>query len=495
MYHDQVMSPPDSLAAFVPYYPIHDFGPLMKGMVIGGLGILHVFLAQFAIGGGMLLCYFEYLAQKGRVAHARHFLDSYFKVLVLISFVAGALTGVGMWFTTIQISPRTIGLMVDEFHWLWAVEWTFFALEVVSGYLFYRYGTRLDDRARLRLLLAYSFAAWASLFWIDGILSWQLTPGAWTDSHSVWAGFFNPSFWPSLLFRTAVAMTIAALVACVVLNTMKDADGRDLDRESKRALIHRAAYFLAPMTAMPVLGAWYLAIIPEDSRSWILGGSITMTLFLGMAAGASALIAGYAIIGLLRQRLYINGATATLLVALAFAATAAGEFVREGARKPYTVRSALYSNSIRPDEMAMLRQRGSVADDPYPLIDAERYPTEQLRLGARVYRFQCSVCHTMAGANGLVHLAGTWTPEQLRMNIAKLQRTKAFMPPFAGNAGEVEALAQLIMWERADAPSVWLESTDPVVLAGIARWLAQAGIEPGSAEKLREAGTHEEVQP
>ena len=39
----------------IPYYPVNDFGPLMKGMVIGGVGILHVFLAQFAIGGGMLL--------------------------------------------------------------------------------------------------------------------------------------------------------------------------------------------------------------------------------------------------------------------------------------------------------------------------------------------------------------------------------------------------------------------------------------------------------
>ena len=37
----------------VPFYPVNDFGPLMKGMVIGGVGILHVFLAQFAIGGGI----------------------------------------------------------------------------------------------------------------------------------------------------------------------------------------------------------------------------------------------------------------------------------------------------------------------------------------------------------------------------------------------------------------------------------------------------------
>jgi cytochrome bd-type quinol oxidase subunit 1 len=174
----------------------------MKGLVIGGLGIFHVFLAQFAIGGGMLMCYFEWLAQTGRSAVARQFVDGYFKVLVLISFVLGAVTGVGMWFTTIQISPRTIGLMVHEFHWIWATEWTFFCLEIVAGYCFYRYGPRLTNSARISLLGLYAFAAWFSLFWINGILSWQLTPGAWVRSGLVWDGFFNASFFPSLIFRT-----------------------------------------------------------------------------------------------------------------------------------------------------------------------------------------------------------------------------------------------------------------------------------------------------
>jgi cytochrome d ubiquinol oxidase subunit I len=480
------MSDFDSLTS-LPYYPVNEFGPAMAGMVIGGLGILHVFLAQFAIGGGMLLCYFEHLSRTGKVPHARRFMDGYFKVLVLVSFVFGALTGVGMWFTTIQVSPRTIGLMVDEFHWLWALEWTFFCLEVMTGYMFYRYGERLSSDLRLRLLGLYSIAAWGSLFWINGILSWQLTPGAWLAGEDVWAGFFNPSFFPSLLYRTLVSMTIAALVACLVINTMTE-----LDRPQRAELIHRAAHFLAPMVLMPVLGLWYLATIPADSRSWLLGGSMPMTMFMGMAAGASLLIGAYAVLGLLRSRLYINAATASLLVALAFAATAAGEFVREGARKPYTVREVLYSNAIAPAEIATLRQTGSVAADPYPLRDAARYPSDTLRLGARVYRRQCSACHTVSGANGLVHLVGSWTPDQIRLNIAKLQHTKAFMPPFAGNAEEVEALAQLLMWESAGAPAQWAEmgSRETEVRAAIARWLDEAGTAPGTAERYR-AGSSE----
>ncbi len=453
------MSPLDSS---IPYYPVNAFGPLMKGLVIGGVGIFHVFLAQFAIGGGMLLYYFEGLAQRGN-EDARKFVDGYFKILVLVSFVMGALTGVAMWFTTIQVGARTIGLMIDEFHWLWATEWVWFAIEITAGYAFYRYSARLSPKARRSLLLLYAVAAWMSLFWINGILSWQLTPGG----SGVWAGFFNASFWPSLVFRTCVATTLAALAACVLINTM------ELSREAKKALIGRASRFAAPMAVMPVLALWFFAVIPEDSRSWLLGGSMPMMMFVGVAAGASTLIGGYVIIGLIARRLYINGATATMLLVLAFGATAAGEFVREGARKPYTVRGILYSTSITPAEVAQLRVEGATVRDPYALRDEGRYVTPQLVRGAKVERALCDACHTMKGANALVELSRTWTDEQLRMNIAKLQHTKAFMPPFAGNADDVEALVQLLKWERADAPGAWPETRTPIE---IARWLDEAGV-------------------
>jgi hypothetical protein len=465
---------PDVLS--FPYYPINDFGPNMKGMVIGGLGIFHVFLAQFAIGGGLLMCYLERLGQRGESPDARKFVDGFFKLLVLISFVIGALTGVGMWFTSIQVSPRTIGLMVDEFHWIWATEWTFFCLEIVSGYAFYRYGERLDDRSRLTLLALYFVAAWFSLFWINGILSWQLTPGTWLETRSVWGGFFNPSFWPSLIFRTITSMTIAALVACVVINAIPD-----LDRSARTRLINQSARFLAPMVLMPLLGVWYFSSIPPDSRSWVLGGNVAMMLFFLLGIGASLLIGVYALFGLLRQKLFINGATATLLRALGFAATAGGEFVREGVRKPFTVRETLYSNSIRLGEIQMLRYRGSVTDDPYPLKGAERYPNDQVRLGVKVYRFQCSICHTIDGANALLHLSSSWSTEQKRMNIAQLQRTKTFMPPFAGTPRECEALVQYLEWVSAYSPAAWPVSEDAEVLARIQGWLDDAGTEPGAA--------------
>ncbi len=465
------------------YYPLNDFGPLMKGLVIGGLGIVHVFLAQFAIGGGMLACWFEWLHGTGRSSLSREFIDRYFKILVLVSFVLGAVTGVAMWFTTIQISPRTIGLMVQEFHWIWAIEWTFFCLEVVAGYCFYRCGSRLDHETRLRLLITYSASAWFSLFWINGILAWQLTPGEWLQTGNVFDGFFNPGFLPSLIFRTITSLTIAALVAAVVVNLVPS-----WTRTNREEIIRHVAMLLLPMMAMPLLGLWYLSTMPADSQEWLMGGSVAMMMFLVMAVGASTLVGCYAVLGLWKQRLFINGATATMLLALAFTATAGGEFVREGVRKPYTVRNVLYSNSMTLEDIRHLREVGCTTNDPWPLQDAADYPTDQLGLGAHVYRVQCSICHTLDGANALSHLSSTWSTDQKRLNIAQLQRTRNFMPPFAGTPEELEALVQMLEWHHKGRPKEWTSTGDPQLYEKLHEWIEAA---PLPADKATAEGANQ----
>jgi len=467
-------------------YPVNDYGPLMPGLVMAAVAIVHVFLAQFAVGGGVLLCYFQWLSMTGRSSSAKLFVNGYFKVLVLISFVLGALTGVGIWFTSIQVSAPTIGQMILNFHWIWAVEWTFFCLEVVAGYCFYRYHQRLPDRTNLTLLVLYAFAAWMSLFWINGILSWQLTPGDWPTSHSLVDGFLNPSFWPSLFFRTIVCLTLAGLVGCVVVNVIPA-----LDRTQRQELINHAAFLMTPMLAIPLLGGWFLAVMPEDSRGWVLGGSPAMMLFFMISVGASLAIGAYALIGLWVQKLYINGATATLLLFMAFGATAGGEFVREGSRKPYTIRQVVYSNGIRPDDVAYLRQHGCVTDDPYPVVHEQTLPNDTVTLGAKVFRRQCAVCHTIAGSNAVLHLTETWDADQMRMNIAKLQQTKPFMPPFAGTARELEALVQYIEWVKAQRPATWPDEIDLSTLTRINQWLQEAGTEPAKIRQRQTAALHE----
>lgn len=99
-----------------------------------------------------------------------------------------------------------------------------------------------------------------------------------------------------------------------------------------------------------------------------------MNMFLMVSVGASLQVGIYAAVVLVNQRMFLNGTTELLLIVLALAATAGGEFVREGIRKPYTVRNMLYSNSVTETEAAELREKGSVASDPYPLRDEANSP-------------------------------------------------------------------------------------------------------------------------
>ncbi|MEZ6128514.1 MAG: cytochrome c [Planctomycetaceae bacterium] len=238
---------------------------------------------------------------------------------------------------------------------------------------------------------------------------------------------------------------------------------------------------MMPMLLMPLLGAWFLYTMPADSRQWVLGGSPAMMLFFMISVGASVAIGGYAVVGLWMQRMYINGATATLLILLAFGATAGGEFVREGSRKPFSIRQVVFSNGIRPEDVAELRRVGCVTDDPFPVMFESDLPNDTVTLGARVFRRQCAVCHTIEGSNAVAHLTELWDADQLRMNIAKLQQTKPFMPPFAGTADELEALVQYIRWVQAGRPTTMSVESTAFVRKQIQVWLDEAGTEPAQA--------------
>ena len=50
-----------------------------------------------------------------------------------------------------------------------------------------------------------------SLFIINGVIDFMLTPGTWPEDRNFWSGFFNPTFWPALFFRTFFALIIAGL--------------------------------------------------------------------------------------------------------------------------------------------------------------------------------------------------------------------------------------------------------------------------------------------
>ena len=214
-----------------------------------------------------------------------------------------------------------------------------------------------------------------------------------------------------------------------------------------------------------------------------------MTLFLNGAIAASLAVGGYALIGMVYQKLYINGATATLLLLLAFGATAGGEFVREGSRKPFTIRGRMYSNGVPMDRVTRMRRVGVTLEDPFPLRRKKELPDSQVFYGGMTYRTLCSSCHTIDGMNGLTHLIATWDLDQMRHNISKLQQTKPFMPPFAGTAKELESLVQFLAWCRAGRPDEWVSDTNEREVVKIQLWMNEAGSKPTIiGERLTNSG-------
>jgi hypothetical protein len=323
------------------YFPIHAYSPFMKGIVGCGLEIVHALLTQMALGGGVLLFYFERLRRGGRSKYAGRFNTGSFPAVVSASFILGALTGVAIWFVSIQQSPGRIGSIVGGLHWIWATEWTFFCVEVVAGYAYLRYQDRLSGKDRLTLLALYSVASWLSLFLKSAIGSSPLTSTPVGQSQRLWSVFFHSSFWPSIFSRTIVALAIAGLGACMVIETFVPED-----REARQALMGHASRFLAPMLLIPLLSIWFLASSPAVGSFAARWASPSTMICVGITAVASLVLGAVGLSAFWYGKLALNPLAMALLGVSAFLATAGCELLTKTIRRPDTLPQAWFSGSL-----------------------------------------------------------------------------------------------------------------------------------------------------
>ncbi|MGB7631154.1 MAG: cytochrome ubiquinol oxidase subunit I, partial [Candidatus Deferrimicrobium sp.] len=194
-------------------YPVWYLPGVGGGLLIASIAIVHVFISHFAVGGGLYLVFAE---RKGLREKSRAILDftrSHAKFFLLMTVVAGGVTGVAIWFIIALVQPGATSLLIHIFVFGWATEWVFFLVEIVAIFVyFYTFG-KMDDRTHQIVGWIYFLAAWFSLLLINGIIDFMLAPGAWLKNGSFWSGFFNPLFWPSLVFRTAAACMFAGVYA------------------------------------------------------------------------------------------------------------------------------------------------------------------------------------------------------------------------------------------------------------------------------------------
>jgi hypothetical protein len=95
--------------------------------------------SHFAVGGGLFLVMTERRARRTHDHDLLAYVRRHSRFFVLLTLVFGALTGVGIWFVIGLVHPSATSMLIQLFVWFWAIEWTFFVVEIVAA-LAYHYG-------------------------------------------------------------------------------------------------------------------------------------------------------------------------------------------------------------------------------------------------------------------------------------------------------------------------------------------------------------------
>lgn len=370
-------------------YPVWDlaFG---GGVLIGVVAIAHVLVSHFAVGGGIVIAVVETLAVRRNDPALRDLARRTSLMLILVSTVFGAISGVAIWFAIGLVHPAATSLLIHNYVWGWAAEWAFFILEVVTALLYWATWDRVRPRTHLLVIWLYAFAAFMSLVIIQGILSFMLTPGRWIETRSFWHGIFNPTYFPGLALRTGTCLLLAGAY-------MTFAALRERDRAARARLVRLLAAFQAVGAVVAYAGyRWWEVAIPESVRAIFLGAKPILPALAstrGLALWSLAAFLALALAALLlpkAQRWPV--ALAALLAGFLF--LGGYERLREGARKPFVIRDVMFSNGVWVREIPHLNRDGVLSKAAWAARGASI--SHETR-GRAVFRAQCASCHTLDG--------------------------------------------------------------------------------------------------
>ncbi len=413
-------------------YPIWEFPIIGGGMLIGMIAIFHVFVSHFAIGGGLYLVLTEMKAHRDNDQVIRNYLHQHARFFILLTLVLGAVSGVGIWFAIALVNPEATGVLIRIFVWAWATEWVFFLVEIIAAFVYYYTWDTLDHKLHIAVGWVYFISAWMSLFVINGILTFMLTPGDWLVTGSFWSALFNPTFLPSLLIRTGVAFSLAGLYAITTASFLTH------DEHRARLVSYSATWLMPAVLLIPAGAVWFIAAIPDLARHIATGGAPAVTMFAGASVAISVLL--FVFIYAIPYRIpeSFTPQLAALFMILGFVVTGVTEMTREAIRKPYIIYDYMYSNNFTSSDVERYSKTGV-------LSAAKWWNDHELSdPGFKVFQIECSACHTPAGFNGLAQLTYGWSEAYLENQIEHLNELKSFMPPFIGTPKERKLLAKWI---------------------------------------------------
>ncbi len=415
-------------------YPIWLSESLSGAQLIAIVAVLHVFISHFAIGMGLYVVLAEKIAIKTGNDDYKLFVKKGSALILLISAILGALTGVGIWFTIALVSPVGTASLIHTFVWGWAIEWVFFVLEIVAILVYYYTWGKVSDSTHQLWGWLYFIGGWMSLFIINGILTFQLTPGKFVENHSFWSGFFNPTFWPSLVGRTGITLILAGVYATLILSFSKP--------DVKKVFGRFSGYFVIAGAILTFLGmTWWVYSIPEEVRANFLGGNIILSGFFKNSIYLTILLIVLSLITMLVIPRYMNIAFAIILMMIGQAAFGYYEFTRERVRKPYVIYDMIYSNGIFKSDVEKISADGFLKHSKWANVGFD--PNDEVAKGKSLYNYQCRICHMPNGFNAMKPKVEGMAAEDLKGMLNDLN-ANPLMPPFVGNDKEKEYLAKYL---------------------------------------------------
>lgn len=493
-------------------YPLWDV-PVIGGMwVIGSIAIIHVMISHFAIGGGFYLPMAERKALREGRDDWMDIIKKHAKFFLVLTAAFGTVTGVGIWFSIGLVNPEGTSTLIHNFVFGWAIEYTFFVVEVTAAAVYYYTWGRVSNRLHLTIGWIYAGSAWLSLVIINGILTFMLTPGqSWlevagtgNEASRFWQAFFNPTYFPSAVLRTLVCISLAGVWAFVTASRIDSYAQPKLKTEVLRWSVK---WLVPSFVLLPFCFAWYLAMVPEKQLNLLELGisTIGQGTFTQVTRAAlvtvmtSATIAAIAYLFAWRHPLDFKFGHACALLFLALAATGATEFAREMLRKPYVVGEHMFSNGVRKNDIERFNRDGYLARSPWARPEERAQFGDRLRIssastdgesgtvpservferdgavpdslgrGWMMFRGQCMACHTIDGYRSMRRLLADRDREAIGSILTMLHEYKedstyrAYMPPLVGLPEEISALGDYLatLTARPKGPEAALAQTQP----------------------------------
>ncbi|MCP4666230.1 MAG: cytochrome C, partial [Deltaproteobacteria bacterium] len=326
-------------------YPVWLIPSIGGSLLIAVISVVHVYVSHFAIGGGLFLVLTEMKAYRENSQDILDYAKRHAKFFLLLTMVFGSITGVGIWFIISLVHPSATSKLIHVFVFGFATEWVFFVGEIVALFVyFYTFG-KMDRRRHLLIGWLYFVFAWLSLFVINGIVTFMLTPGEWLETGNFWKGFFNPTFFPSLFFRTFLALMLAGLFGFLTSTTLKDKALRETMTR------YCAKWLMIPLLFLPICSYWYLHSVTDPAKTMILGRSPEIIPFLKTFIWITPLLFMGGLFMCLRITPLLKKPFAFVLLVMGLLYMGSFEWMREASRRPYVINDYMYSSSILKSDL------------------------------------------------------------------------------------------------------------------------------------------------